>query len=292
MSYWKTRLFEIKTFPPGAITRVVSDLFSRYGDPKRNFATIYEDLPDGTRSAHAITTSDLDTFCDLTRRRLDVDLCRHVDDRPEVMIVQFAIKRGAIELRLCGETLRDLDEIFSTLERELSLTPTADDEDPVDNLPSRVERLEAAVFGPSSRLKCFLSYRFASEAEAAAATILQFLSLLDVQVISGASYEPRRISDKVLSKLSGALDFILVLITQSGESMWTRDEIASAIGRGIAVIPVVEEGANFAPGLFGDLEYIPFGKGHVGDAFLKLLQALTFIRSERAGKLLHVETQA
>jgi len=85
--------------------------------------------------------------------------------------------------------------------------------------------------------------------------IQQFLALLDVKVASGASYEPRRVSDKVLSKLSESLDFIVVLISGTGESMWTRDEIASVIGRGVAVIPIVEEGANFAPGLFGDLEH-------------------------------------
>jgi hypothetical protein len=113
--------------------------------------------------------------------------------------------------------------------------------------------------------------------------VQKFLDLLDVKVLSGASYEPRQVSEKVLSKLREPLDFIVLLITSNGESMWTRDEIGTAIHKGIALIPLVEKGAKFQSSLFAGIEYIEFESGHIGDAFLKLLEAIRFIREQKMG---------
>ena len=86
----------------------------------------------------------------------------------------------------------------------------------------------------------------------------KFFSLIDVDVITGAGYEPRPIVWKVRERLgTPGLDFVVLLICVSGESMWTRDEITTASSRNVPVIPIVEVGAKFEPGLFGDLEYIP-----------------------------------
>ena len=74
------------------------------------------------------------------------------------------------------------------------------------------------------------------------------------------------------------MDFLVLLIGQDGESPWTRDEIATARATGVPVIPIVSEGSSFEPGLFGDLEYITIMVGHVGDAFLPLMEAITYIR--------------
>lgn len=107
---------------------------------------------------------------------------------------------------------------------------------------------------------------------------------MDVKVTTGRSYEPRRISDKVLDKLAGPVDFVILLLCQ-GESLWTRDEIVTARQRGIIVVPIVESGAKFEPGVFGDIEYIEFAQSHIGDSFLKLLEAVTFIRLQNESKL-------
>src|SRR5262245_50120609 len=130
-------------------------------------------------------------------------------------------------------------------------------------------------------LKCFLSYRFTDENEIAALPVQEFLRLLNVEVRTGNRYEPRQVSEKMLSILSEPLDFIVLLITANGESMWTRDEINTALHKGIHLVPLVEKGATFHRGLFADLEYIEFTPGHIGDAFLKLLQAIEFIREQQ-----------
>jgi hypothetical protein len=134
-------------------------------------------------------------------------------------------------------------------------------------------------------LKCFLSYRFTDENEILALRVQEFLKLLDVEVRTGNRYEPRQVSEKVLSILREPFDCIVLLITANGESMWTRDEINTAIHKGIHLIPLVEKGVTFQPGLFADLEYIEFAPGHIGDVFLKLLQAIQFIRGSEGSSV-------
>lgn len=60
--------------------------------------------------------------------------------------------------------------------------------------------------------------------------------------------------------------------------MWTRDEVATAHSAGAYITPVVEEGADFAVGLLGDIGYITFGPGHIGDAFLSIAEAVEYVR--------------
>jgi hypothetical protein len=153
----------------------------------------------------------------------------------------------------------------------------------------RVEQLEEALLSPSRPLRCFLSYRFTESNEIVALKIQQFLTLLNVDVLSGATYEPRQVSEKVLSRLREPLDLIILLIMSNGESMWTRDEIGTAIHRGIALVPLVEKGAKFESGLFADVEHVEFAAGHVGDTFLKLLQAVHFVREQKQAKALSSE---
>lgn len=132
--------------------------------------------------------------------------------------------------------------------------------------------------GSDRRLRAFLSYRFGSPAnEAAAAVIKLFLELENVEVLTGRSYEPRPLHEKVADRLAG-LDFLVLLVGVDGESAWGRDEISTARALGAHVIPIVTDGAKFDAGLFGDLEYIKVAPAHVGDAMLPLLEALTYIR--------------
>lgn len=133
----------------------------------------------------------------------------------------------------------------------------------------------------NQHLKCFLSYRFSSENEASILKLQRFLTLLNIDVITGDKYEPRGISEKVLSKLTSPLDFLIIFIASDGESSWTRDEIAFARHEGLPVIPIVQDGKQFTPGIFGDLEYIPFTEGYIESTFLKLLDALQFIRKQK-----------
>jgi hypothetical protein len=163
----------------------------------------------------------------------------------------------------------------------LGLTPY---DPPIQNQVAALEkRLDAvqALQLEAAHLRCFLSFRFNGTDEALAAQVERFLRLQGVEVLTGRSYEPRRVEDKVRSRLTQALDFVVYLLTSSGDSSWLRDEIAEARAVQVPVIPLVEDGASFQQGLFGNIEHIPFAPGHIGDIWISLTEALTFIRAAR-----------
>ena len=72
----------------------------------------------------------------------------------------------------------------------------------MEQLNRIIEHLETLGSSPAKpvreklMLKCFFSYRFADENEITALRIQEFLKLLDVEVLTGNRYEPRRISEK------------------------------------------------------------------------------------------------
>lgn len=163
----------------------------------------------------------------------------------------------------------------------LGLTPY---DPPAQNRVAGLEkRLDAvqALQQEDVHLRCFLSFRFDATDEALAAQVERFLRLQGVEVLTGRSYEPRRVEDKVRSRLTQALDFVVYLLTSSGDSSWLRDEIAEARAAQVPVIPLVEEGIKFEQGLFGNVEHIPFAPGHIGDVWISLTEALEFIRATR-----------
>jgi hypothetical protein len=68
---------------------------------------------------------------------------------------------------------------------------------------------------------------------------------LGIEVITGDTYEPRSISQKVMDRLEDELDFI----GGDGESPWTPDEIATAKHRKIPLVPIVQDGVRFDSGI-------------------------------------------
>jgi hypothetical protein len=73
---------------------------------------------------------------------------------------------------------------------------------------------------------------------------------------------------------------VIVILTKGNETAWIRDEM----NRGEVVIPLVENGATFDGGIFGNHEYIPFEAGHIGDAFVRLLEGIEFLKKNREVK--------
>ena len=48
----------------------------------------------------------------------------------------------------------------------------------------------------------------------------------------------------------------------------------------IPLVPIIEAGVEFQPGLFGDIDCVPYAKGHIGDLFLKVLETVKYIREQ------------
>lgn len=276
MSVSKQYYYVKRVLHVGQLAMVLKEIADDFAfNPDLVTFSFSEKLPDATNnSKDRITLQDLESICDLSEKEVKMQLTSKNEEHIYIDL------RGAddyFELRIYCHEPYLLNEISEKFKNLLTLEETASPFEKLRSLSKNIIQ-EINVSEKKYVLKCFLSYRFSSGSENIALRVQRFLTLLDVDVLTGSSYEPRRISEKVLSKLKQPLDFIVLLVTCEGESMWTRDEVGAALHAGIPVVPLVEDGAQFNSGLFADLEYIPFSSGHIGDAFLKLLEAVKFIR--------------
>lgn len=291
MAYSRTVYFQNRVFAAGELAKNFGEVLQSFGaDPEGDSIRIAGELADGTRTVREFQPAkSLQDVCDLSQW----DIRGWFDGRGGMRFYVSLDSDGTtIAAHLSADDAATLGDLADALRTSLRL----EDAEPAEQitaavksgfeealrpLEDRIKALEEGMSAPSRRLRCFFSYRFDPNTEVTALRIQQFLAALDVEVITGAQYEPRRISDKVLTKLRQPLDFIVLLVTARGESMWTRDEIGAGVHHNLPVVPIVESGARFETGLFADLEYIPFEAPHVGDAFLQLVQAVNFIRAGR-----------
>jgi len=273
MKLSKNRVYSLRAFEHGQIANAVRSVLDTAGDDNAR-VSLGETSTRGDRATRKIDFSELEAICHLENRSIV-----WVNDNHAFCLRE---QSGYLVLELEAPDATTLDRFRAAFEEnlQLELAELPDRSEQLLNLDKRLAAIERYVYAPHRTLRCFLSYRFNDVNELTALRVTQFLRLLEVDVLTGATYEPKQVSDKVLSKLQEPLDFLVLLITGDGESTWTRDEISTALHKGLALVPLVENGASFEPGLFADVEYIQFDTGHIGDAFLKLLEAVSFIRRQ------------
>ena len=256
---------------------------------KRIEIYVSQDLPDGGTAGRKFSSpSELATICDLRGHRIKVF---GYTSSPELPTFNIRVSSGLIAVEASSDTPDSMQVILELLTTTLGLEEASDEiiakeqgpsiRDSIREMSERLAVLEKIVLGPSRTLRCFLSYRFTPENEDPARRLQDFLTLLGIDVVTGNTYEPRPVSQKVMERLEDDLDFVVLLIGQDGESFWTRDEIAAAKQKKIPLVPIVEEGMNFSSGLFGDLEYVTYSRDHIGDSFLKVLEAVKYVRQQR-----------
>ncbi len=204
--------------------------------------------------------------------------------------VAFAIERIDLSLKAEHETLTITaigKESVSCLERfvlRLGLEQTESPESPIVKafraIVSRVSALERAAAVVERKLKCFISFKFDdAQAKHHVDRLKQFLSALHIELVTGEQFEPRRIEDKVKARLRADIDFVIAVITKTGESKWIRDEFADANARGLWVVVLLEEGATFDKGIFGTLEYLRYDLA-IDQTFVGLVEGINFIKAE------------
>jgi hypothetical protein len=88
----------------------------------------------------------------------------------------------------------------------------------------------------------------------------------------------------VRSRLAEGIDIVVVIEAAARKSPWTRDEIAKAQSPYVFLIPLVEDGAVFDKGIFGDHEYLSFAPGHIGDTFTGLREGIQYAQRERSAR--------
>ena len=243
------------------------------------------DNPDGSRTSDRVSLDGLGTLSDLTVMSNSALASFKSKDGRDLLVRLAGGPPGIANLEAQADTAEDAERAMNIMVRELGLEPAVEVElkfKEIEDLSRRLDVLEQAA-SKSGRLRCFLSFRFHDPpTERAAGEVERFLSLLDVEVVTGRGYEPRAIRDKLDERLQG-LDFLVLLVSSEGESFFTRDEITTARARGVFVIPIVLEGQDFFTGLFGDHEYIRYSEDHIGDAFLKLLEGVLYVRRIEKG---------
>jgi hypothetical protein len=201
--------------------------------------------------------------------------------------ITFHAWHHGLTLLVGTDTAEKAQQIVKSLERDLHLETNVTDTPSGDiKADAQANRLSAIEDDETSGGKpvCFISYRFDELSQRYVKELSRFLELSDAIVIDGSSYEPRKISEKVMDRLSGRVDLLIYLITANGESAWTRDEMALSLGRGVRIVPVVENGSELKSGLLGDWEYIRFTENHICESFIKVLEALKFIEKEKAAQ--------
>lgn len=282
MSFSRTHRFSFKIFEAGLLAKTIEAIAG--DNPQSLEISDSENLPDGGSVLHKFTsTSDVSKICDIRTHWINVWIRT---SSGKFWSFDLRADDGLITANVSADTTESRRAVLGLLMKGLELTEASTELQAKHRPPTqkeisdRLAALERIVLGPNRRLRCFLSYRFSPENKEPARRLEEFLGLLDIDVVTGNTYEPRAISRKIIDKLNDSIDFVILLIGTDGESLWTRDEVATAKNKMIPLIPVVEEGATFASGLFGDLEHITYGKGHIGDSFLKILEGIKYVRQK------------
>lgn len=286
MSIHLSRKYKFRSFRPGELSDAIRLVLSKYGiDPiKARFDAAFP-VGDEGEERRQLSFDDIAAICEIGESPKDLIVSGYDEKIKRYFFLIDKESDKFLGIYISDEDVKIASEVFSEFEKALKLKEVKPEEKNIEkvvaNLEKRISEIDQRFLRREKGLTCFLSYRFNERTEALALELTRFLDLIGVEVITGARYEPRKVSEKVLSLLQGPLDFVLYLITKEGESTWTRDEIAVSLGKGYSIIPLVEEGANLEKGILGDLERIPFASNHIGDTFIGLIEAVDFIKREK-----------
>ena len=284
MTYEINRMYIWRKFELGELSTVIRDVSKYFDvDPVNIDINAHYYTEEGNESKK-LKINEIGEICELGKDPDSVVWGFHDKDH---LWHSLSIK-GSIDsltVVLWMQTAEEAANIISLLEKKLNLEKFIEkelEEDKNEIIPSNypnniTKEKEQRYLDNNENLRCFISYRFNPKSKALVLELTRFLELLNVDVITGLGYEPRKVSEKVLSRLEN-IDFAIYLITDEGESTWIRDELAVSIGKGYNIIPLVENNAKMENGILGDWEYVPYETNHIGDTFISLIEAINFIR--------------
>lgn len=285
MAISRSQSFVSRLLPAGRLHAAIIYAFEAVGLPAPEDFNVSRKLADGSDTDRIVRADELETICDLREPGLDIRASAG-SPGPTTWhyFAVYAGKPGGASVHVQAPNAAALETMItafmSAAELDRFVEPHPEGGNPEPVVPPSVAPVIASP-GPPARMRAFLSFRFGKpDNDAMAAYVERLLGLLEVEVITGRSYEPRPVGNKVAERLNG-LDLLVVIIGADGESAWTRDEIATARANGVPVIPLVAAESAFEPGLFGDLEYITFDPAHPGDVSTPLIEGIAFVRRTR-----------
>nr|VFJ71015.1 MAG: hypothetical protein BECKFW1821C_GA0114237_102549 [Candidatus Kentron sp. FW] len=316
MTITSTRNYEPRRFEPGQLADCFEKMLTVLGVQKDDAEILAKyHHGEGTEEHRDLTPDDLGVICEIKDQPASISFRFHVQGEygkdTSIRLARNSSYSFSEYLYIHWDyyDVKIGNKLVSILEESLSLKPFEAPEpdnseaserdkawreawekffDRINDIETRLSTLETSLSARQEELTCFLSYRFNVRSKPLALELTRFLELLNIKVISGAGYEPRRVQDKVMARLEQPHDLFISLITADGESAWTRDELGVALGRGHAVILLVEREAQLGEGILGSWERIEFEQDHIGDAFIGIMEAIRFVREERLRQM--VET--
>lgn len=281
---------------PGQLARAIPRVLAAAGRTETVEQTIVKLSAEGEQgiveSDQESTINELDArFADVITSSVYFGFDAAGYDSSILISFRAAARGEALELGISARTAAEVISIRSLLEGQLGLKEWEEpplergDAGDVKKAADDLVRSSKLAAARTENIKCFFAHRFGEPDAALASEVQRFLTAAGCDVRTGGVYEPRSVSEKVRGLISEDLDLIVVLIGPSGQSGWTRDEMSRASTLGVPVVPLVVNDESYDAGLHGDNEYIPFDRDHLGEGYVKLLQAIEFARKKRADRV-------
>lgn len=118
----------------------------------------------------------------------------------------------------------------------------------------------------------FIAYHFDEIGQYCANQLSLFLGHLGFNVLTGRSFSPQSIKDKVKERMSKQ-DIVLVIHTDGNDNTWiTQETILGAMKKPLIILK--QKTAEFKPGILADFEYIEFENNDIQKVFIPLIEGL------------------
>lgn len=122
------------------------------------------------------------------------------------------------------------------------------------------------------RKKVFIAYHFDEVGQYCAEKISVFLKLLGFSVLTGRSYSPQSVKDKVKERMDRQ-DVVIAIHTKGGDDTWiTQETVLGAAKKPLIVLK--QRDAEFKPGILSDHEYVEFDGLQIQNTFIPILEGL------------------
>ena len=205
MSISQTRKYEQKRFELGELSQAIRRVLepSSVDLEEMEFDVGYQDGE--THEGRELSIEDISRIHSLSGPG-NPHYLRFVwhDKKEQYCYVKITCYGTSLDICAGSPTGETTGNILSEFENSLDLVPYSSPETEEDGggnwfqrLERRVTELERRLETTDDKLSCFLTYRFHKHSKVYALELTRFLQLIGVEVVSGAGYEPRRVSDKV-----------------------------------------------------------------------------------------------
>lgn len=129
----------------------------------------------------------------------------------------------------------------------------------------------------------FIAHRFDEQGEQIADRLARFLTLLGFDVKTGRGFAPKSVSEKVKERLK-AQAITFVILSPGEDATWLTQESVLGLAGDKHIFILKESSVEFKPGIFGDVEFIPFSSSKVESTFIPILEGLKEIGFDPSAK--------